>query len=153
MVGVVGQVRKNLAPVTPRRLAIGVEATTFGHLSTAAFRAASHTEVGQPGATMFGLRMDEQIVADAAITMPRSLSGAAGTIISSGPKLYSYYDRSGKVVGGFVDGNLALAVGSKTVRLDVNALPSHADDDDATAGGVVVGQVYWNGSALMIWVD
>lgn len=128
----------------------GVCASMYGYAATAAFRAASVAALGQTGSASFGLKLDDLIVSQAAITMPQSASGASGTIISYGSNSYSFLDRAGGVFAWVVGGTTVLSVGTGAVRLNLGSLGNFANDAAAASAGVSIGQLYRNGSVLMI---
>lgn len=131
----------------------GVCASLYGYAATAAFRAASVPALSQPGSASIGLKLDELTVSQAAISMPQSTSGTAGTVISYGSNRYSFFDRTNGVFAWVVDGTTVLSTSAGAIRLNPGSLANFTNDTTAASGGVAIGQLYRNGSVLMIRVQ
>ena len=98
----------------------GVMIVNVGKLATAAFEAYTGGTDGDSGTFGYLLRGDRATVESAAITMPASATGNAGTVISYDPNDYSFYDRAGNIFSWVIGGSSILTVGSAAVTANID---------------------------------
>jgi hypothetical protein len=110
-----------------------------GYRATSAFEAISTAGAGAlTGAFEYALKMDEATVESAAIIMPQSLAGNAGTVIDYGANNYTVFDRANQRYLYVVNGVIPVSISQTRVGVNVTVPDASAAlDVTSTTGGVL----------------
>lgn len=136
MAAVQAIVRSRYADEDATHFSRGVYVENNGLRITAGVEIISNTSEGFTSRYKFGLKLDGATVSDAAIVMPQSVSGSAGTIIQYDPNDYSVFYRSTNQFA-FVAGaavKLATNANGITVGGDNNSTKTRIYIEPSTTG-------------------
>lgn len=123
----IGIVYNDIAESDVSHTAHGLRAAMYGYKSTAAFSGYSVARLGQDGAVQYALDFRDLICDGAAISMPDSGVGDAGTIIEYDANDYTQYLRSLNVFQWVIGGAVPMTMNANGPRLrafTVATLPS-----------------------------